>query len=167
MAIWSAAMGNFFSRKNELPEVLAALSKVELFSELTNRELKILEPIIHERLFVPDEIVFEEEQEGLGMYLVLEGKIQIVRTKGKKLEEIATLEPGNYFGELALLDGAPRSATAIALESSRLAGFFRPEFFEIMETHGRLGAKISLSLARLTGRRFRNALADKLNCTSL
>jgi CRP/FNR family cyclic AMP-dependent transcriptional regulator len=74
---------------------------------------------------------------------------------------------GHSFGELAPLDGAPRVGTAVAMEESCLIGFFRPEFLEVLETHGRIGAKISLALARLTGARLRKMVAGNPDCTSL
>jgi CRP/FNR family cyclic AMP-dependent transcriptional regulator len=101
------------------------------------------------------------------MYIILNGRVRIFRREGDTEHEIALLGPGAYFGELALLDGAPRTANAVAVENSCLVGFFRPEFLEILETHGRIGAKISLALARITGTRLRKTLTGNPDCTSL
>ncbi len=154
-------------RIEALPGNLQLLKKVELFSDLKPRELRALEPIIHERCYVPEEIVFEQGQEGLGMYVLIKGKIRLFRHVDGHQRELALLEPGAYFGELALLDGSPRAASAVALEDSSLIGFFRPEFLEILETHGRIGAKISLALARTISTRLRQTLDGNSDYSSL
>lgn len=142
-------------------ETLECLHAVPLFATLTARELKRLESLFHERRYGAGEVIFEQGDEGLGVYVIIQGKVRIQLDSRAKENELARLGPGQYFGELALLDGAPRSATAIAEEPSRLIGFFRPEFLEILESHGAVGTKISLQLARQTGQRLREILSGK------
>ncbi len=148
--------------KKAEPEALCTtmncLHQVPLFSSLTRRELKRLEPLFHDRRYAAGEVVFEQGEEGLGMYVVVAGKVQIKTENGKESKPLAELGSGQFFGELALLDGAPRSATAVALEPSQLIGFYRTEFIEMLETNGRAGTKISLQLARMTGSRLRQTL---------
>jgi CRP-like cAMP-binding protein len=148
----------FAYREEQLSPELQLLKGIPLFSSLKTRELKILESILHERTYVEDEVIFEEGDEGLGMYIVLEGKIRISRKAMIGSKEVTRLGPGHFFGELSLLDGGPRSATAVASESARLFGFFRPEFLEILEKYDRIGAKISFQLARLSAQRLRQSL---------
>jgi CRP/FNR family transcriptional regulator, cyclic AMP receptor protein len=154
-------MALFFRGDRSLPPYLQVLKAMPLFTKLTNQEFVILMQTIHERTYMPEEVVFEEGDEGLGMYVVVEGKILIHRKSMIGRKEIATIEPGMYFGELALLDGSPRSATATAVESTRLLFFFRPEFLDILETHGRLGAKLSLQIALHTANRLRKTVAHQ------
>jgi len=137
------------------------LHQVPLFSSLSPRELKLLEPLFHERRYAAGEVVFEQGEEGLGMYIVVEGNIQISNSNGEQNKLIAELGGGHFFGELALLDGAPRSATAKAVAPSYLIGFFRTEFLEVLETHGRTGTKISLQLARMTSARLRDFIESQ------
>jgi CRP-like cAMP-binding protein len=152
---------SFFGRSSDsLPPYAQVLKSIPMFSKLTPQEFRILAQIAHERTYMAGEVVFEQGDEGLGMYVVLEGRIRIHRTCAEGLtEEIAQVEAGAFFGELALLDGAPRSASATAVEPTRLLFFFRPEFLDILETHGRLGAKLSLELARHTAERLRRTVA--------
>jgi len=157
----------FRRRSRSLPPHLEAIRKVPLFEDLSPRDLQVLEPIVHQRKYVAGEMIFEQGQEGLGMYILVEGRVRISRADQNREHEIAVLGAGDFFGELALLDGAPRTATARAESNTSLVGFFRPEFLEILETHGRISAKISLSLARLTGARLRQAMSGHPNCTSL
>src|SRR4029079_6261381 len=68
---------------------------------------------------------------------------------------LAELEKGDFFGEMALLGDSVRSATAIAQEPCDLIGFFHPDLIEIVNIHPRIGAKISLGLAKTLAERLR------------
>ncbi|MGF1679460.1 MAG: Crp/Fnr family transcriptional regulator [Candidatus Methylacidiphilales bacterium] len=137
---------------------MKCLHQVPLFSTLTHAELKRLEPILHERCYDAGEVVFEQGETGLGMYVVISGEIRIsVRGAGGE-RDLARLTEGQFFGDLALLDGAERTATAVAQAPSRLIGFFRPEFMDLLETHRKVGTKLSLQLARMIGARLREHL---------
>ena len=151
-------MSLFRYHDDNLSPELILLKTIPFFSTLKTRELHVLEPILHERTYMEDEVVFEEGDEGLGMYLVLEGEIKVVRKAMIGTKEVTRLGVGSFFGELSLLDGGPCSATAVASQPSRLYGFFRPEFLEIMDKHHKIGAKISFQLARLSASRLRHTL---------
>lgn len=151
----------FKKQETSLSPRLAALSKVPLFETLSPSELKAISQIFHERSYLPGEVIFDEGDEGLGMYIILEGSVKICQVEGpehKQKRHLVTLPTGSYFGELALLDGAPRSASAISETHTQLLGFFRPEFMDILESHGRLGTKLSLQLARRTAQRLRKSV---------
>ena len=150
----------WFQKKDDeaLCETMECLHRVPLFSSLSKRELKRLEPLLHDRRYTTDEVVFEQGEEGLGMYVVVEGKVQVSTHNGNGEKPLAELGNGQFFGELALLDGAPRTATVRAKEPCRLIGFFRTEFLELLETNGRTGTKISLELARISSARLRQTL---------
>lgn len=154
-------MASFFAGRGALPPYLQVLKAMPLFAKLTNQEFSILVQIVHERSYMPQEVVFEEGDEGLGMYVVLEGRVRIHQRTATGTRDLAVIESGMYFGELALLGGEPRSASATALEATRLLFLFRPEFLDILETHGRLGAKLSLQLAIHTAERLRKAVATR------
>lgn len=130
---------------------LQRLKNSALFGSLTPLELKIVDGLMHERRYLADEVVFDEGEEGQALYLVMAGQVRI--THGPRL--VASLGPGAFFGDLALLDDSPRSAQARAAEPSELAVFFRADFLSLMETDAVIGYKISLALARHLGRRLR------------
>ncbi|MEM6822765.1 MAG: cyclic nucleotide-binding domain-containing protein [Verrucomicrobiota bacterium] len=163
--IWKKAKEN-----DRLCETLACLHQIPLFSSLSVRELRRLEPIFHDRRYDTGEVIFDQGEEGLGMYVVVSGKVRIF-TKAESPDgsekELALLGTGQFFGELALLDGEKRTASAIAVEPSRLVGFFRPEFLSVLETHGRAGTKISLQLAKLTAFRLRQTLEGPATTSSI
>ncbi|MBN2619933.1 Crp/Fnr family transcriptional regulator [candidate division WOR-3 bacterium] len=67
-----------------------------------------------ERKLNPGEILFEEGDKGEVMYLIREGKIKITKGKGEDEKVLAVLKEGDFFGEMAIIESAPRSASAIA-----------------------------------------------------
>ena len=67
-----------------------------------------------EKKLTPGEILFEEGDKGEVMYLIREGKIKITKGKGEDEKVLAVLKEGDFFGEMAIIESAPRSASAIA-----------------------------------------------------
>ena len=87
------------------------------------------------------------------MYVILEGEIEIKDPKSGNL--FANLSSGDFFGELALLDEEPRSASALCNKPTRLIGFFRTDLLTLIQRYPELGNKILLNLARVLGERLR------------
>ncbi|MDD5175625.1 MAG: cyclic nucleotide-binding domain-containing protein [Sterolibacterium sp.] len=150
---------------------LERLRSLSLFINLTPRELKIVDSLLHERQFLKDEVIFDEGEEGQAIYIVIEGSVLIcrqinsadtriprVRRRGDSIDgRIAELGPGTFFGDLALLGNTPRGAQARAATNCKLAVFFRADFMTLLETQALLASKISLQLARHIGLRLREA----------
>jgi CRP-like cAMP-binding protein len=134
---------------------LTRLRTLSLFVELTAAELAVVDSLLHERDYLSGEVVFDQEEEGQAIYIILDGEVAIRRHDGEQVEEIARLGAGNFFGELALLDSAPRMAEARAATACKLAVFFRDDFLGLLDTHGRIASKITRQLARHIGRRLR------------
>lgn len=129
---------------------LSRYAGVQLLSDLSPRELKIVCALIHERRFHAGEIIFDEGDEGQAIYILLSGQVTICR-QGQSEQPIATVEAGNIFGELALIDGGPRSAQARAAADCELGVMFRGDFLNLMESHAIIAGKISFQLARYYG----------------
>jgi len=144
------------TRKGSLGEVL---QNIPLFRELTAKELRILESVVHIRTYEAGEPVFMETEPGAGMYVIRAGRVDIVLNHKKENRiTLAELAAGDFFGEMALLGDTSRSATAVARERSELIGFFHPDLIEIINIHPSMGAKITVGLARI--------LADRLRYTN-
>jgi general secretion pathway protein D len=116
------------------PDVLAALKQVPLFENLSARELKKIARLLHERTYRPGEVIFREGDPGAGMFIVRKGKVNIVIRRPDGSEQLLTpIEERQFFGEMALLEAAPRSASAVAAEKSELLGFFEPDLESLIE----------------------------------
>lgn len=152
-SLWQNIFSARMIKKGSVEEIL---SKVPSFADLTSRELKEVAAIVHKREYLRGEPVFYQGDPGLGMYIVQKGEVSItLTTKDGKTNEIAVLGEGDFFGELALIDEAPRSANAICKTDCFLIGFFRPDLFELIEKKPSLGIKIVLKLAEIVTQRLR------------
>jgi CRP-like cAMP-binding protein len=133
---------------------LQDLRALVLFADLSVRELKIVQGLLHEREYLKGEVVFDEGEDGCALYIVRAGRIAICR-QGHPEAPIAEHGAGSFFGELALLENVPRSAQARALEPSRLAVLFGSDFLSLLDSEAKLANKILLQLSRHLGRRLR------------
>jgi CRP-like cAMP-binding protein len=108
--------GNVFKARRENGcDALTLLGQIPLFATLRRSELRDIERLVHRRLFADGEVVFWEGEPGVGMYIVQQGEVGIYKEYGKHgQKELARLRPGDFFGEMALIDGEARSADARA-----------------------------------------------------
>lgn len=162
----SPIWGNgFFKKKNKEDNIFTTLKKVPIFSDLTPKELTEVEKIVHRRRYKKNETIIRAGDPGLGMYIIVKGSVEIEdedEKAGKRT--LAKLSDGSFFGDMALLDEEPRSASAIALVDSDMMGFFRPDFLDLIYRKPKLGIKVLLALARVIGERLRytNELLAKI-----
>ena len=129
---------------------LEDLRALSLFADLSARELKIVQGVLHERAYLAGEVIFDEGEDGNALYIVRTGRVLICR-QGRPDSAIAELAAGSFFGELALLDSAPR-------EPCRLAVFFGSDFLSLLDTEAKVANRILLQLSRHLGRRLRGAV---------
>lgn len=160
--IRNSLWGNIFKKKaNDEDDILNTLRLVPLFAEMHDSELREFEKIIHRRTFRANETIFWEGEPGVGMYIIRHGAVTIFKhAPQNEREELAILRDGEFFGELALLDESPRSATAVAKEPSDIIGLFRPDLFALLERKPRLGNKFLFQLALIVGERLKGTNAE-------
>jgi CRP-like cAMP-binding protein len=109
----------------------AALEHVPLLAELTNRDRKRLAQSMKERTFPPGKQVVVEGRHGVGFFIIVEGSAAV--SVGD--EVLRVLGPGDYFGEMALLDGAARTATITADSELRCLSLTAWEFKRFVVDH--------------------------------
>ena len=150
-----ALFEKLFHRKTDADKDLENfLSKVNLFSSLSKKELKNIIKIIHIRAYAPDETIFRQGEKGVGMYIIRSGNVSIYEEfPSRKMLKLADLGEGDFFGELALFAESPRSATAVAKSDCRILGFFQPDLFELLDSNPALGVKVILTLAQILATR--------------
>lgn len=155
------AWKSVFRAKIKRASIEEMLSKIPVFEKLEVRELRHVAAIVHRRQYTAGEYVFYQGDPGLGMYVVEKGKVGvIVSGQDGSSKEVTELDNGDFFGEIALLDESPRSASVVVKEDSQLIGFFRPDLFEIIEKTPQTGLKIVMKLAEMIGERLRNMNAE-------
>ncbi len=136
------------------------LKSVPIFQDLNRREFHKIQSILHRRSWGTDEVIVQEGDPGVGMYLIVSGEVKIVQQGDDGgAQQLATLVGGDFFGEQALLDQSPRTASAIAVEPCSAIGFFRPDLMEIIESNPRLGLKIVMRLSQMISTRLRQTNA--------
>jgi len=135
--------------------VVELLKRVPLFSGLTDRQLKSLVSMIIERPCAAGEIIVPQDEEGLGFFMIAAGAAEAVRLRADGSSSVVnTFGPGDYFGELALLDKGPRTASVVAVEETDCLILPRVNFLHLMRREGDIGVEIMIELAK----RFRSAL---------
>jgi len=143
--------------KRSSPELdrIQFLKTVPFFDRLSNRQLKTVSNIMFERTYDTDESIFEEEQPGAALFLILDGKIAIEICRENSTTRLAVLERGAFFGEMALVDDTPRSANARALERTRTLALYRNDLNELVDRDAKTACQIYRSLAGMIGDRLR------------
>lgn len=129
--------------------VVEQLAKVDLFSDLTKKELGVVADLAKEFRFADGAAIITEGEGSARFYLIMEGQVA-VKVNGRTR---ATLGPGDYFGELAVIDNGPRSATCLAVGPVRtlsLASFsLRPVLRQHPDVTLKLLAKVVERLRRV------------------
>jgi CRP/FNR family cyclic AMP-dependent transcriptional regulator len=126
-----------------MADVVGSLNRVPLFSGVGKRELERLSKLMRERTFAEGDTVTAEGRSGVGFFLIEDGNAT-VRVKG---EIVRTLEPGDYFGEIALIDEGPRSVTSVATTDLRCRGLAVWEFRSFVQEHPEVAWPLLQTLA--------------------
>jgi CRP/FNR family cyclic AMP-dependent transcriptional regulator len=121
-----------------------SLTTVPLFAGLSKRELKRCGSVAKVVTFDTGDVIAEEGEEGLAFYVILEGQADVKR--GGKVA--AALIPGDFFGEVSLLDGGPRTATVVATTPMKCLSILRWDFRELLKKDPGLVPKLLKELAR-------------------
>lgn len=134
--------------------ILSTLRENILFRTLSKAETRYLATLVHERTYQPEEPVFQQNDRGIGMYVIAKGRVAIKTNNPEGDVLVTILHQGSFFGELALVDPDNlRTATAVALENTTLIGFFKPDLQEILERKPAMGVKILFQLSTVLGKR--------------
>ena len=131
------------------------LKHVRLFEDLDQRSLESIANSAVEQSYQPGQDVVRQGDTGVGAFIIRSGRVEVVQERNGKTERIGELKAGEVFGEMALLDEFPRSATVRAIEPTTCLGIQRWHFRGILESH----PQIALALLPVLTRRLRNAEA--------
>jgi len=129
-----------------------ALAKVSLFANLDPKYIKGIAQICTERTFQPGDQLIKQGEDGIGLYIILSGKVKVEKADptGKQVE-LASNGPGDILGEMAVLDGAKRTATVVATEPTVCLVLASWEFMSFMKTH----PEVAIDILPIVVKRFR------------
>lgn len=134
------------------------LEGIDLLAELSPRELRVLSGYLLVRDAEAGEVIFREGEAGDSLCFLAHGEVRIEKEGDDRLARTVAVERGHRaIGEMALMDGEPRSATCIATQDSRLLVLTRSSFDRLGHAHPALALRVAMSLARLVSRRLRQA----------
>lgn len=137
---------------------IAPLKDLDVFKALTDKELQTVADPMKEQTFEKDDVIFEEDQHGDSLYIIVSGEVEVSRRITADVQKmLLSIGPGNVFGEMALVDPGRRSATAKAKTECRLLVLSRHDFFKSALDDNVLGIKVFLNLAVLLTDRVRQA----------
>jgi cAMP-dependent protein kinase regulator len=119
------------------------LAEVPLFAGLSKRHIKAIARLAKVRRVARYSVLVHEGEPGNSFYLLLEGNASVVRPGKRAIR----LKPGAFFGELALLDDAPRSATVEAETDLLVAQIGRASFLKMLEAEPKVGLRLLQTLA--------------------
>jgi CRP/FNR family cyclic AMP-dependent transcriptional regulator len=134
-------------------QVTNFLRKVPLFEDLDDRSISAIANAIVEQSYAPGQEIMREGDSGVGVFIVRSGRVEVLQKRSGEMVKLGELGPGDFFGEMALLDEFPRSATVRAVEPTTCLGLTRWHFRGILESH----PQIALGILPVLTKRLRSA----------
>ncbi|MEQ8707576.1 MAG: Crp/Fnr family transcriptional regulator [Rhodospirillales bacterium] len=128
----------------------SSLSNVALFADLAQPELDAIDKLCSFNRYSSQEQIIDRDSESQDVFFVLEGRVRVVlySLSGREVT-LDDLEAGSYFGQLAALDGHPRSASVMALESTLVASMRPTHFMNMLAEHPSIAMKVMLEFTRI------------------
>lgn len=116
--------------------IVADLKRIPLFEGIDERDLVPLAEVAYVKIYQKGELICEKGGPGDALFITRSGKVRVFTTDEEEHEiALHVYGPGSFFGELALLDGLPRSASVAAMETSEILVLPRQEFMTQLEAH--------------------------------
>jgi CRP/FNR family cyclic AMP-dependent transcriptional regulator len=132
----------------------SALTTIPLFSNMPHESLELLSTRIQNRTYGRNSVIIAEGEQSDSLYIVIEGrvKIYISAADGREMQ-LKTLGPGDYFGELALIDNKPRSASAITISDCNISVITSKDLLQYLSCN----PEISINMLQVLAKRLREA----------
>lgn len=122
------------------------VKNVSLFKSLQEDELKLLSPRFTAQEYKEGETVLREHEKSTDLYILVEGKVNVVLETEEIEFVIDELQAGQFFGEMALLDGKPRSANVVCMSDCRMLKLSGKDYYEILELNPSILRNLVLEL---------------------
>jgi CRP-like cAMP-binding protein len=138
-------------------ELSEKLRKTVLFREFTVQEMSEFLDLLDPLSAKAGEVVVRQDEVGDCMYIVVQGSCRVVHHKGDREVELAVLQEGDFFGELALVDEGPRSADVIALNDVALLKISQAVIAAVAGVYPTAAFKLLIAIGRIMVERLRRA----------
>lgn len=157
----SSFWANLFKSPTDKSDIEEVLISMPPFKKLSKSNIQLIMKLIHNRAYAVNEYIFYQNDPGIGLYIIIKGEVVITQeTEDGERFDLARLNRGDFFGELALLDEERRSASAIAMKDSQIAVIFRPDLDDFIESNPKEGVKILKGLTHIITTRLRSINND-------
>lgn len=143
-------------------EISNILQKINIFEGLTPFQRAKIAKYFRQQNYEPKARIIKEGEPGDGMFVIKDGAVKIVKQLTDTEEQVlANLVDGDFFGEIALLDNSPRSASVYAISKVTMLELYRASLLELLDKEPKIGVKVLYNLAKILGERIR-ASGDKI-----
>src|ERR1700692_2513373 len=129
------------------------IKKIDFFSGLDDKILNKISDACIVRQFTKNETIVRQGEMGLGLYIIARGRVKVDREQGGVRTQVAELGPEQFFGDMALLDNKPRSATVTGIEDAECLLLTRDSFVKLMNKY----PEIPIRMAKVLAERLREA----------
>jgi CRP/FNR family transcriptional regulator, cyclic AMP receptor protein len=128
--------------------LIRSLAEIPLFAGLNEQELAVISERVRQRRYKEGDTIFHRDDPGVALYVILSGKVKIHNENPDGTDlMIAVLTAGDFFGELAVIDGDERSADASTLEPTELLMLTREDMHDIIQRHPKIGLNLLITMA--------------------
>jgi HEAT repeat protein len=127
-------------------ERILFLKSASLFADVAGSDLPWIDEIAREHTYPAGEVIFRENEMGDTLYIIVEGQVRVL--KGEEAVTLAVLQERDCFGEMAILDGEPRSATVETMREARLLEIAREDFNQLLLARPQIGFALIKNLNR-------------------
>ena len=139
------------------------LRRISLFAEMSLEQIRVLTSHLEEQHFLPGEVIIYEGDFSQELYILVSGRVRIVKDYGGPHEQtLVLLTQGDFFGEMAIFESAPRSATAVAEEEAELLALSPEKFKQTIYQKPEMAFEIFRELSSRLRRREERVASTRL-----
>jgi len=140
---YSSKMESDMKKESTIPDKVLYLKEVEIFKDLSVKELSAIASVTEEVSFPKGEIIMREGDQGETMYLIISGEVSVIKGLGTEHQvELDRIGEGDYFGEMSLFEDIVRSAAIFTEQETRLLVLYKQEFKEIVREYPQIALHI-------------------------
>ena len=143
-----------YNKEEDMTE-LYFLTEYPIYRDFDAEDIEILGKICEEKKYSNGQAIFSENDAGDGMYIIKKGVVRILKENKTRRKFIASLTDGEFFGELALIDGSPRSATVVASGDVEIVKLSTEGFEKLKNEYAKTGFKVTGVLLKFLSYRIR------------